>query len=260
MLDQANSENDHEAPKPSRRPTFGSLRRNLSRTDTAGSTNPQPSPTDDTPWLKRFTTSFWKRKPSSPVASEASEKTVQLDSPKPERPKPQLTITPPNESIHTVDHTNNADAVPASAWSVSPRQSSWLSSVVPPKLPALRHKPRQRVSVPVDVSSTGPSPADIASMPMPVPVAMSDTTASPVFTIPLHHGFETPVSPPAAAMQSPPVDGGAQNPFYTNHHLSPPPTASHAGHAVDPFATPFDDEPYASPTFDRKNPFVAVAL
>lgn len=255
ILDQANSQANHDAPKPARRPTFGSLRGKQS----AAPNDPQPSPTDDTPWLRRFTTAFWRRNPSS-SGSVTSEKGPQPDSPPPvsTRPKPQLTITTSDGAVRTLDHADGADdeldAPPASAWSVSPRRPTWLQSITPPKLPTLRAKPRHRASVPLDVSTSGPSPI----VPKPE-LALPEQTVQ--FSVPLHHGFNAPTTPPPAGMRSPPPPPPA---FYLSHHLSSPPP-QHPSRAApvhvvgeDPFATPFDDP--VSPTAERRNPFVAVVM
>ena len=255
ILDEADSQPDHDADRPTRRLTFGGPRKLQPRFYSAKDNDTQPADAENTPWYTRFTASLWKRKAAAPTAEQdMGEKSPPASSSKPERtkPKPKLTITTSDGSVRSLEHSENGDVMPSSAWSVSPRKPTWIQTLAPPKLPVLRAKPRHRASVPVDVSTTEPSPAD--AQPAPAP----DRAVQ--FSIPLHHGFPSP--PPHAL--SPP--------FYANRHPSSPPAsvplsppvrsanAHPASAAVDPFATPFDDVPYESPSFDRKHPFVAVAI
>lgn len=261
FLDHASEQSEHEQQqksKPGRRPTIGSPRK-LQPTPAADA--PTPS-NDDTPWLKRFTTSFWKRK-NSQSDEEATDAVAEKSSMR-ERVRPQLTITTTDGHVERLDNASNAnndgDAVPSSAWSVSPRKPTWRSTLSPPKLPTLRAKPQHRASVPADVHPANPGPLDAVAP----------------FAVPLHHGFDQPPASPSRSRSNsfpPPPPPSMQfpayaSPTYTNHHLSPPPTASMSAsgpreRAEDPFATPFDDRhavPYESPAFERKgtNPFMAL--
>lgn len=255
FLDGANAHPESEPkPKLTRWATLGSLgslRRTQTVAETGDGEDSQSSSSDQPLWMKPFTPSFWKRK-NSQSDDEASIK--KSPSPTRERVRPQLTITTSDGAVRDLDNASNDGVVPTSAWSLSPRRPTWISSITPPKLPTIRSKPRHRASVPSDVR------------PVDAPPFEAPESVTP-FAVPLHHGFDRPVPPPPSLQF--PAYTASTPPVYINHHLSPPPTATTGSRArqdaVDPFATPFDDERYAvtnnSPTFDRKratNPFEAL--
>ena len=247
FLDQAHSS------EPKSRPTIGGPRK--AQPSPLSGTAQDASTTNSTtePWLKRFTTSFWRRKASADDGEQPSEKSP---APSPSKPRPQLTVTTSDGAVSTLPANDTEHGVLSSAWSVSPRKMSWLPSVAPPKLPTLRPKSRHRASVPLDIGMT-PSPAAGSAL---------DDVAPFAVPLPLHHGFDHP-PPPPPSMQFPAYAA----PAYAAKQLSPPPPPS-AGprrlgprvSAQDPFATPFDDTHAVRddpPSFDRKgttNPFVAM--
>lgn len=255
--------------------------KSLNRSDTQSSSATSTG-SSELPWYNRYVPKLWKK---STMETEAVEEKSSIS----DRPRPKLTITTSDGNMKYFDGSEPENNVPTSAWSVSPRKSTWMSNLAPPKFSTLHPKSRRTASVPNDVS----------------PIDQDNTLAKPqpqyetAFAVPLHHTFtKTPLvplsspPPPAPNFQFPAYAGPM--PTYSNNHLSPPAsrsvygtipsppglparpltgsqTTSHARHqsSADPFATPFDDERYAvtveSPTSVRKststtNPFVGMAL
>lgn len=226
FLDQANVDGTQQRTATTS-PT--KLQRAFTLRSNSKDSGSERSATDDTPWLKRFTLAFWKRKDSQSDEEGAAGKQ-----------RPQLTVTTTNGSVKDLD--NGARDVPTSAWSVSPRRPTWMPSLTASKMPSFT-KPRHAPSVPADVS--------------PIDAFHEDHAQYPV---PLHHGLEwAHDDPPSPRYPS-------QPPVYTNQHLRP--QRSVRDRPTDPFVTPFDDEHRApvlveSPTSERRpaaatNPFMAL--
>ncbi|KAI0339855.1 hypothetical protein BDW22DRAFT_1399493 [Trametopsis cervina] len=274
FLDHASPNEPVPSPPDSRNANIGSPRRlmALGRSGTKDSDATTETIVDESelPWLTRFTTKFWKKDVKT---EEATDEKASIQ----ERVRPKLTITTSNGSVKSIDDEKVENTVPVSAWSVSPRKSTWISNLASTKLATLRPKSRRTVSVPKDV--------DLAET--------DDTFVEPErhapFALPIHHGFpnaDTPLSPPPPppSFQFPAY--AAPMPTYSNRHLAPPQhpsvkknavppppglarPATHTRHdsSTNPFATPFDDRygvGYESPTSERKsistNPFVGVAF
>jgi hypothetical protein len=236
----------------------------LGRARSAGSLNASSTEESELPWLTRLTTKLWKK--DSTVQDAADDKSSTR-----ERLRPKLTVTTSKGSVKSIAAEEHEAVPPTSAWSVSPRKSTWFSNVAPPKLPNIRPKSRRTVSVPSDVE-----PAESG-------YEAQETVQDRPFALPLHHGL-----PRNTAPLSPPPPLSFQFPAYTNplpphssRHLAPPqhpsmvktvpfpPGLPHHRHdsLANPFATPFDDryaDSTSSPSSERKsvmgNPFVAMAM
>ncbi|KAJ3555009.1 hypothetical protein NM688_g2805 [Phlebia brevispora] len=254
---------------------------------------PTMAPIAGTPtWKKPFTAEFWGLRKDTPKVDLA---TVSSDSGS-DHVRPQLMVTTSAGSTRPIgdlrDSPEEYERDPTSAWSASPHKSNWLSNIVPAKMPSLRSKHRRTNTEPLDARS-----ASIDNIPVLVP------NQTP-FAVPLHHGygaeeraaFRPPPPPPSLHLPGYPTYGTVTE--YSTRHLMPPSPANpkffppppkrtvtdpstrpppsppglpqighnrHALQAVNPFATPFDDEYQegrrssvrrSSPT----NPFIGVAF
>jgi len=219
-------------------------------------------------WFRRVTQTVWRQETSSePHEFVVSRHGLQRPN------RPQLSISTEravmvrNDNLPAIEKTSPSDDHgPTSAWSMSPQQPSrpWLGNIISarrPPAPTLPQRSR-KASVPIDV---GNSPDDgmsiLTSTPEPPP--------SSFLTVPLHHNYprRTPQAPPH---MSPPPTRRSFNPAVfappplgrtqiTPPGLPPPRRTA----AVNPFATPFDDEararhPHLRMSVDaeaNKNPF-----
>ncbi|KAI0084851.1 hypothetical protein BDY19DRAFT_469538 [Irpex rosettiformis] len=263
FLDNANA----SQPTQETRPTAIGPRRFLTLGRSGSDASASQPEQSELPWLTRFTTKFWKR--DSPSAHEEdlvdekrsiASSSITLTGTPAEKSKPRLTITTTNgsvqslhTSIHNEDWEENLPVEPTSAWSVSPRKSTWLSGITTTKLKSMSvSRPKSRSRARKEVVSSVPSDVDSGEQeavdaPVPIPVAM-----------PLHHGFERFSTPPlqfSAPPQHPSI--GAKKPVVTvatrdSVPYLPPgigyPKYHHDSLGGNPFATPFDDERYAVAT------------
>ncbi|KAI0687893.1 hypothetical protein BC835DRAFT_1419600 [Cytidiella melzeri] len=266
ILDNASGPGPAPAQEPRNTPDISGPRRLMAihRSGSQASGQSQSAAAQsEMPWLTRFTMKFW-RKDATPEEPEHPKPSLT------ERPRPKLTVTTSNGSVQSINGDGHDNPVPSSAWSVSPRKSTWMSNLTAPKLPTLRPKSRRTVSVPSDIDPSDPD------------VTFTEAKQGAPFALPLHHGFPvatTPLSPPPPSFQFPAY--ASPSPTYTNRHLAPPqhpsatkksfpPGLEPTGHArhnslANPFATPFDDEHHGatveSPSSERNaNPFVGMAM
>ncbi|KAG1777818.1 hypothetical protein EV702DRAFT_224682 [Suillus placidus] len=237
-------------------------------------------------WFKPITNLFTKK-------AAPTEEFV-IDRPMTRPPRPQLTISTahavslkPNDLPHIERSPTREE--PASAWSVSPTPPSlpWTkNTVVPaknPGLPSISFPPpplhpeqRRKASVPTDVGSFDEYGFTPPQAKEPSPLAM-----------PLHYAFER--APPQHATVPltlyPSQVQAALLATKNKPAMAPPPpefapssfpesvtpvtrllTTAHArksSNAINPFATPFDDDAHAvSPTQMKRitNPFAGFAL
>ncbi|KAH8107963.1 hypothetical protein BXZ70DRAFT_1003383 [Cristinia sonorae] len=232
-------------------------------------------------WLRRAT-SLWKKNP---------------DGAAPSRHRPNLTISvsrASNDLPVVIDGEPANEVAPGSAWSVSPGPA--------PKVPwmqGLRPKSRRTASVPDSVKSV----RDSYKLPMP---AQPDLRFAVPLHHGFERAVPTTEPPPALPPMISPVFGDMTMPqpqfplppSKSPRHLAPPPVHPHrqpryvianpdnasapvttttrttatnhargSSQAVDPFATPFDDDHRAPSSPQRQsthttntNPFIAMAI
>lgn len=219
------------------------------------------------PWYTRLTNKFWKKEETDgeddwPPAKDPSSTQERA------RP-PKLAITTSNGSVRSFDADveQPENNVPTSAWSLSPRKSTWISNLTPPKFSTLRPKSRRNASVPNDIDPADPDETFTEKFP------------KTSFALPIHYGLPKQSTPLATSPPPPPPPPNFQLPTYAVP-TPPPPIASvrttppgltHQKHqsSADPFATPFDDERYGvtiqSPSSVRNgaafvSPVVGTAL
>ncbi|KAG1751401.1 uncharacterized protein EDB91DRAFT_1105303 [Suillus paluster] len=242
-------------------------------------------------WLKPMTNLFAKK------AVPAEEFVVNRPLSRP--PRPQLTISTQHAASLKFDDLPHIERSPtreepASAWFVSPtpptlpwtkNTASPVKKSTPPHVsfppPPVHPEKRRKVSVPTDVGSFDDSNFTPPQVQGPSPLA-----------VPLHHAFER--APPQQAtvpltlypsqvqaailtaskeknnkpLVVPTPSGLASSKFRAESttpvtRLLTTTHARHSSNAIDPFATPFDDDArVASPTQIKRitNPFAGLAL
>ncbi|TFK53705.1 hypothetical protein OE88DRAFT_1696764 [Heliocybe sulcata] len=237
-----------------------------------------PGGEDNRGWLSKMTGAFSRKR-----HVDAESPMTETDSVR-ARARPNLTVSTGRPSIPAIETTSPSDE-PTSAWSVSPGppRAPWMNTIMPTRnrksitsIPASRPQLRHKPSVPSDVNSRYDSLVDIAEP------AHSQPSEPTPFAIPIHHSFQNRQDaeqglrasyrfpqPPRSQTLAAPVDRHRRNPPGAAQFSDTPVTrllttthARHSSQAVDPFATPFDDEvrPLTSPRSAGRNPFAGVAL
>ncbi|KIJ68097.1 hypothetical protein HYDPIDRAFT_83896 [Hydnomerulius pinastri MD-312] len=245
---------------------------------------PEAGPSEEkskSAWFKPVTGLFTKK-----AAPEATSEFV-VNRPM-SRHRPQLTISTeraaslkPSDFPKIDTSPSPAREEPGSAWSVSPAAPTlpWVKTL-PPKnaapltFPPPPPHPRTRnASVPTDVGMTPPDHADPSPLAMPLHNAFEERPAAqqsvhlalyPTFLAP--HSLLAP--PQEKHKRSSTVPAPLSPPAATSRHQSTTSmtrllTNTHPSDAVDPFATPFDDDArVVSPTKSKRitNPFAGFAL
>ncbi|EMD37320.1 hypothetical protein CERSUDRAFT_113973 [Gelatoporia subvermispora B] len=236
------------------------------------------------PWYKRFAGALWVKDSDSDEGHPEMEERASDSGSVRAKIRPQLTISTahtskPDPRLPKIEMTS-PDAEPVSAWSVSPGpppKQPWLMSMPPakkpsvPAHPAFHQKSRPAAGVPSDID-----PGRDSLMPEP---RLAPPAPAPGFApLPLYHGFNFPPPPSRTAAQRtlapPPLHLSLSHSPAVNPDTSTPVTrllttthARKSSQAVDPFATPFDDEnsvdPHSAGGNDAStptNPFVVTAF
>ncbi|KAF9227184.1 hypothetical protein BS17DRAFT_806416 [Gyrodon lividus] len=252
----------------------------------AGSSEEKPKST----WFNPVTGLFSKK----PALEPASEFVVNRPSCRP--PRLQLTISTedaataiPNDFPKIDTSPSPADEEPSSAWSVSPTLPTlpWMKTIPPKKaapltFPPLPPHPRPRnASVPTDVGTTPPDHTDPSPLAMPLHNTFERPAAQQSVHLALYPTFLAPhtnnlLAPPeekhkrsstvSGPMPVTPSLAGTTRGHESTRSISRLLTNTHVHHssdAVDPFATPFDDDAaVANPNMAKRitNPFAGFAL
>ncbi|KAF9241873.1 hypothetical protein BU15DRAFT_87096 [Melanogaster broomeanus] len=218
----------------------------------AGASEEKPRST----WFRPVTGLFSKKATPEPLSEFVVNRPVA-------RPRPQLTISIdeavmvlPNDFPKVDTSPSPACEEPSSAWSVSPTPPTlpWMKSIPPKKAPPRNMPRRHRHRVPMRATRSHTDPSPLA---MPLYSAFEERPAAqqsvhlalyPTFLAPFTN--DLPVSP-QKHMRSSTVSGPIP--------VTPPLPAT----AVNPFATPFDDDAAAASPMKAKritNPFTGFAL
>ncbi|KIJ18568.1 hypothetical protein PAXINDRAFT_167161 [Paxillus involutus ATCC 200175] len=290
------TENKQPRPSALSRAVSGPMRvMNLGKKKEEGVVaNSEAAPSEEKPkpaWFKPVTGWFSTKAAPEPVSEFV------VDRPSSRPPRPQLTISiegaaiaMPNDFPKIDTSPSPVHEEPSSAWSISPP---------PPTLPWVKTIPPKK-AVPLTFPPPPPHPRPRnASVPTDVGMTPPDHTGPSPLAMPLHTGFEarhaaqqsvhltlypTFLAPHSNNLLAPPRDTHKRSSTVTNPMpVAPPlagPTRRHehtrstsrlltnpyvppSSDAVDPFATPFDDDAaVASPKTAKRitNPFAGLAL
>lgn len=202
---------------------------------------------------------FWKHGDDEEDGEEPAGEKAQMR----EKAKPPLTIDISHASLKAHDEAGPDNSLqepaPVSAWSVSPGPPPKL-----PWMPAIR--PTKKVGLPphppLHPKSRRPAASDSEAVPVPLPAPLPQIPVA----IPLYHGFEQPPTTPPTRTEwlVPPMHPTRQATLDpdTSTPVTRLLTTTHArqsSQAVDPFATPFDDEHQAMSPTSPADPFTVRA-